>query len=90
MCDEYCLAISPSKYQEIGCGSSYNSLAKSAMGLRTKGSSGNVLRFKIANRQSNGKPVFRRPSNHLAYVAPLKSMDAELQQANALRRYGNV
>ena len=82
MCDEYCLAISPSKYQESG--SSYNSLAKSAMGLRTKRSSGNVLRFKIANRQSNGKPVFRRPSNHLAYVAPLKLMDAELQQANAL------
>ena len=43
MYDENCLAISPSKYQEIGCSLSFNSPAKSAMGLRTKESSGDVL-----------------------------------------------
>ena len=43
MYDENRLAISASKYQETGCSSSFDSLAKSAMGLKTKERSGDVL-----------------------------------------------
>ena len=64
MYDEKCQAISPSKYQEIGCSASFDLHAKSAMGLRTEKSSGDFL---FQNRcQSNGNSVFRRPSNHHA------------------------
>ena len=53
-------AISPGKYQEIGC-SLFDSFAKSAIGLTAPAS------FIVQNRcQSNGNSVFRRPSNHHA------------------------
>ena len=52
MCEEYCLAILTSKYQEIGCSLSFNSLAKICEDLRTKESSGDVLWFNIAVNQT--------------------------------------
>ena len=46
------LAISQRKYQEIGCSFSFNSLAKSAIGLKPNESSGDDKWFKIAVNQT--------------------------------------
>ena len=82
-CTMKIVAISPSKYQEIGCSLSFDSFAKSAMGLRTKERSCDVLYFKIAVTQrvtqsfANPPIITQNPSVQASPLLHSLARDAE-------------
>ena len=70
-----CLAISPGKYQEIGCSLSFDSLAKYAMGLKA------LVTFNISVNQTATQsfadpPISRNPASRPAH-SPFTPRDAQ-------------